>query len=165
MSIGIWMRRSLEGRGMMHQDSIVWTSQLQAALSSWASIMELLPMFIRVVMWEISFGTDAVRTCKANPRMMIFQFQYLTAAFTNPRSKLYYRWLEGREYLVTGLGDEDLVLDPNSDAPVPIWGVLFQYWHRWDVNPGLDRYYLHAYRISCQHLRLSWCEKLMAWFI
>jgi hypothetical protein len=43
---------------------------------------------------------------------------------------------------VARLGDEDIILDPYSDAPVPVRGILVEYRDRGNVDPRLDGYYL-----------------------
>jgi hypothetical protein len=62
--------------------------------------------------------------------------------------------------LVAGLGDEDLVLDADARAAVPLRRALPQDRHRWDINPGLDRYDLRT-RTSQQPLgnNTTWTDQ------
>ena len=135
--------------GLMNKQNYLRASRFQAALGSWASVVELPPpMFIRVVRWAISFGTDAVKTCKQpSPRVssssILSRWQHLSRRYRM-------KWLGW--YLVTRLSDEDLVLDPYSDAPVPVRGLLVEYRDRGNVDPRFNGDYLWTcrWRISCQ---------------
>lgn len=64
---------------------------------------------------------------------------------------------------MAGLGDEDLVLDADADAAVPLRRVLLQYRDRWDINPGLDRYDLrtwtsHHHRSTALHTERDFAQ-------
>jgi hypothetical protein len=114
-------------------------SPASSARGSWASTAAAPPpMLISVAKWGISLGTDAVSTCQA--RNHIHELSPINPTTATSTSLQRQRDdLQALHYLVAGLGDEDLVLDADAHAAVPLRRALLQYRGRWDINPGLDR--------------------------